>query len=118
MGDPVRDLELTVAELKSRVADHETDIRQIAPVVGSLELLRDRYDRMSQDMNSLHESFRGIVVRLDAEAKDRSIERERAREKERDREDRERRDRFIRNTTLATLVMLLISTTVGVATLL
>jgi cytochrome c-type biogenesis protein CcmH/NrfG len=98
--------ESRIARLEQRATDFDYDIRAFAPLVRSQAVLEEQMSRLREDQKE-------IV----AAAKELTKAQADLAEQIRVREDREKRDRFIRITTLITLLLVFLSTTTAVIAL-
>lgn len=103
-------IESRLARVEQQLNDLSIDVRTFAPLIQDQAVLRSEMQRANADLNALAASLRQLVDRIDAE-------REERRKENTQRVERERKDRFVRQTTLVMLFLVFVSTLVGVITM-
>lgn len=81
MAERLRQVELTLAGIAQRVADHENDYRVFAPLVTEHALQRQSLEKLAADLKGAHDAIRDLDARVAREVRER-IEGQRERKEE------------------------------------
>lgn len=71
VADRLREIELTMAGVVQRVADHENDYRVFAPLVTEQALMRRALEELEKDLTGAHGAIREIASKLEREREER-----------------------------------------------